>query len=605
MSAADVEVAGQLRCRRATLVQAALALEGDGRPGAVPEPESWPRDQQLGFHLDHLAQALDLSRPELFTGHVAWAGATLHWREIPREVLAADLEGLQRAIQAQLPREVARTTRPCVSAALDALPRVAGDIPRVLRGQDRYAREARCYLEAILAGQRRIAVDRILALVREGVPVRDVYLRVLQPAQHEAGRLWQRNAIHPAAEHFCTATTQLVMSLLYPRIFTRRRRGRTFVGVAVQGNLHELGARMTCDLFEMAGWDTVHLGADLPAESIVEVVAERRPDVLGISATLVPQLGAVADLARRVRRSGAPVRILVGGHAFHGHPELWREVGADGFAPDAASAVDAALRLLEIEDPPGAGPGEEERGELELPTLASVSSGPVASDGAALDEMSRINNELVNAQRSLAKRNAELSHLARELARTQELLEERQRQLVDANARLEALARLDGLTGVLNRRGFREELLREVANAARDGTALSLILLDVDHFKAYNDAFGHPAGDGVLRELAALLGETARAGDLVARYGGEEFAVLAVGADARGGRRAAETLRRAAASRRWPHRPVTASFGVATFRGDAGGADALVDAADRALYRAKSAGRNRVVHAEDLAARIS
>jgi len=594
MSTIGVEAAGQLRARRATLVQA--VLDG-GDLSAAPEPEAWPRDQRLGLHLDHLAQAVDLSRQELFTGHVAWARATLGWRDTPCEVLAAELEGLQRAIEVQLPQKAARTTGPCVGTALDLLPQMSRDIPRVARRRDRYARETRCYVEALLAGQRRAAVDRILRLVREGAPVPDVYLQVLQPAQHEIGRLWQRNAIHPAAEHYGTAATQLVMSLLYPRIFSSCRSGRTFVATAVQGELHELGARMTCDVFEMAGWDTVYLGADLPPESLLEVLAERRPDVFGISATLVPQLERVAELVRRVRRSGIPVRILVGGHAFDAAPDLWREVGADAWAPDAESAVQEAHRLLESAGEP-VGTGEEtEALESWEPAPRTLASG--LTGGSVLDEMSQVNNELANAQRSLAKRNRELSSLNGELARAHELLEERERQLVEANGRLEALARLDGLTGVLNRRGFQEALEREVANAARYGTALSLILLDVDHFKAFNDDFGHPAGDDVLRELAAVLGEKARAGDLVARYGGEEFAVFVVGAATRGSRSAAEKLRRAVASHRWPHRPVTASFGVATFRGDAGDADALVDAADRALYRAKNAGRNRVVHGED------
>lgn len=169
-------------------------------------------------------------------------------------------------------------------------------------------------------------------------------------------------------------------------------------------------------------------------------------------------------------------------------------------------------------------------------------------------------------------------------------------QLARQNARLAELASTDELTGVKNRRRFGEDLELLYTQADRHGFPLSLILMDIDHFKAYNDAFGHPAGDRVLHEVGAILRTNIRGHDVVARYGGEEFAVLLPTTDESGAMEAADRLRRAIAGRDWPHRPVTASFGVATTGVETADASALVDQADRALYMAKEAGRDRTVH---------
>jgi diguanylate cyclase (GGDEF)-like protein len=172
-----------------------------------------------------------------------------------------------------------------------------------------------------------------------------------------------------------------------------------------------------------------------------------------------------------------------------------------------------------------------------------------------------------------------------------------QDELMRANARLAELATTDELTGLKNRRCFREALDHHFRLALRQGHSLSLAILDVDHFKPYNDAFGHPAGDEALRAVARVLRKNVREVDTPARYGGEEFIVLMPGADGPAACKVAERLRTAIAGITPTPRPLTASFGVATFSPGITTADLLLDHADQAVYLSKNRGRNRVTFA--------
>ncbi|MEW6489219.1 MAG: sensor domain-containing diguanylate cyclase [Thermodesulfobacteriota bacterium] len=171
--------------------------------------------------------------------------------------------------------------------------------------------------------------------------------------------------------------------------------------------------------------------------------------------------------------------------------------------------------------------------------------------------------------------------------------------LLRAHEELDRLARSDALTGLANRREFFARLAAEIQRSRRYEHGLSLLLLDVDHFKKVNDVHGHPAGDAVLRAVARALAGFARETDLAARHGGEEFALLLPSTAEAGARAVAERVRAGieALQVEWEGKvlPVRASLGLAALEGDLEGADALVARADQALYAAKQTGRNKVV----------
>jgi diguanylate cyclase (GGDEF)-like protein len=193
---------------------------------------------------------------------------------------------------------------------------------------------------------------------------------------------------------------------------------------------------------------------------------------------------------------------------------------------------------------------------------------------------------------------ASFNHMASRLDETHRLLDRRHRELTRANEVLEQLSATDDLTQLWNHRHFQAQLSREAKRAERTGAPLCLLLVDVDDFKLLNDRLGHSAGDRVLQEIARAMREQIRETDYLARYGGEEFVLLLPQTALEGGAALAEKVRGAVEALAAPvigpsgRVQVTVSIGLAAY---GKGPQATFDAADRALYEAKAAGKNRVV----------
>jgi len=231
-----------------------------------------------------------------------------------------------------------------------------------------------------------------------------------------------------------------------------------------------------------------------------------------------------------------------------------------------------------------AGEGELRYFACSLFCLEDNEGGPLGAISANLDI----------TERELAERRIHLQ--MQQINEFAVKLEEQKRALVQANERLQHLAVTDGLTGLWNHRRFQEELEKRMVEHRLTGRPLSLVLVDIDHFKSFNDSFGHQSGDDLLRQFARVLKDQSRGTDFPARYGGEEFAMILNGAKDEEASETAERFRLAIQNEPWNSRAVTASFGIATLDDSVENPRELIERADQALYGAKTTGRNRVVH---------
>ncbi len=342
----------QVRDQADALADAVVACEFGRHPklraryGAAGRSKS---RQDAVYHFLHLADALDVSSPALFNDYIGWVKVLLHHLGISSEDLDHHLDCMADVVREQMPLTVAASAVAMIEGARTALPAMPSTAASFLDPGQRLTPLVQAYVHSMLGGYRQAAGQLVFDAADRGEPVQQLYLQVFQPALQEIGRLWQLKKISVAQEHFCSAATQIVMSQLLLRVPGAERCGRGVIVACVSGDLHDLGARMVADLFEMAGWDSYFCGANTPHAAVVQSLVERAADVLAISATMGYHLHAVQELIELVRADPrcARLRVMVGGHPFTIDPALWRTIGADGTAADADAAVALAGQWLE------------------------------------------------------------------------------------------------------------------------------------------------------------------------------------------------------------------------------------------------------------------
>jgi methanogenic corrinoid protein MtbC1 len=204
---------------------------------------------------------------------------------------------------------------------------------------------------ALLEGDRRRASRLLLDALDSGHDVRELYLQVLLPAQVELGRMWVANEINVAEEHFASQTTKTVMSQLLPRAAMQPPNGKTMIAAAVAGNQHDIGLQAVADFFEMDGWRTVLLGANVPARDLVQAVDGFAADLLGLSVSQTTQFEAVRTAIEAVRGGarGTEISILLGGRGLADADDLPKALGADGYAADPVQAVALGRQLVGLD----------------------------------------------------------------------------------------------------------------------------------------------------------------------------------------------------------------------------------------------------------------
>ena len=303
-------------------------------------------EEDAAFHVEFLAGAVLADDPGAFADYTRWTSGVLSARGMAPRFLVENLEQVRDAASQDLDEAERATLRDHVRAGIEAIESDPASGSDPADDGDRFQRERSLYLQAVRSGQRRAALNIALEALRNGASVPDVYREILQPVQYEIGRLWERNEMTVAREHMATAVTQYVVGQLYSHLeIPEASRGNALV-TGVRGELHQLGANMVADVLEADGWNVRFLGTQLPHRGVLEAVDEHEPELIGISATVLFNLPAVAELIEELRsRFDDQLTILVGGSAFRTRPDVWEEMGADGYGGDLREAVRLADQL--------------------------------------------------------------------------------------------------------------------------------------------------------------------------------------------------------------------------------------------------------------------
>ena len=180
-----------------------------------------------------------------------------------------------------------------------------------------------------------------MEIVKSPAELTAFYLQALQPCMVEIGNLWESGAISVAQEHLATALVYRMTSQLYTQYVMGNPSKGSAVITATGNELHDMGARFVADLLEMDGWLVVYLGANTPRKDLIRMLRSIKPDLLGLSVVMPYNLEEAELAIAEIRKDAGlqKIRIMVGGSAFLFAPDLWRRMGADGIAPDGASAV--------------------------------------------------------------------------------------------------------------------------------------------------------------------------------------------------------------------------------------------------------------------------
>jgi len=305
--------------------------------------ESWRA--QLSQRVQELAVAVQWETPELFASSVAWTRSAFASRDVPDVDLRHSLVCLADILDSELPD----ASRPLVHEPFVRADAVFSDPVATMQPLDAespHAVLALSYLEACLAGRPHDAVDLVLAEVDRGLSPSIAYRDVLAAVQVEIGRMWHTGTLDIYEEHVVTAATRDLMVLLAQKMPRASSTGRTVVGAGLEHNAHDLGLRIITDAFQVAGWRTIFLGTDLPPVSMADAARDFDADIVLLSVTMPLQLRYAPRTIAAIRRAAPRARIVVGGLAFASTPDLWRRVGADGFAHGPHDVVAVATSLL-------------------------------------------------------------------------------------------------------------------------------------------------------------------------------------------------------------------------------------------------------------------
>jgi len=416
-------------------------------------------------------------------------------------------------------------------------------------------RLARVYGHALQVGDPQAAATAIVKALGEGLTPVEVQSRVIAPAMHEIGELWESGSVTVAQEHLATTLSHHVLSRLYSGMLGgTQRHGGSVVVAGVPGEHHLLGLRMAADVFEGAGFDVRFLGTDVPHDSLLAWVADHDPAIVALGATMPLDGASLLQQLQALQGLDPALQLVIGGQ---GVPIALRQTTGVFYAATTEQLAEYTSHPQNGR-PQGALPREIAPGGIGFEPV--INRSPLLSDGL----------EARFDQTILAMADTARGETRRAVA-------------------LELIAFRDPLTKLWNRRAFddRYETLLEDAISPPP----TLLIIDVDRFKSVNDGFGHDAGDRALVGVARCITQSIRESDFVARIGGDEFVVMLPNAAAELAAKVGDRIR-ARIELDLTDPQITVSIGISV--PDHTDRRRATIEADQALYKAKALGRNQL-----------
>jgi methanogenic corrinoid protein MtbC1 len=337
-----------------------LVAEVDRKLAARPEIGSLIGDNPLSVmsanhrhHAGFMANVFRFNKFDLLTQTVPWVYRTYHSHGFSYDYFRAELAVWIEAVKEHLSPDSARSLLPVYEWLLDEheeMTERSGMHASPLISPDPAWEEAqKAFLSCLLLGASEESMDLANRYVRNQEELRGFYLQVIQPSMYEVGACWERGEISVAQEHLATSISSRVMAALYPRfVLGKQTKGRAVV-TTVADEFHELGAWMVADLLALDGWNVSCLGANTPTGDLLDMLTRLGPDLVALSSAMPFNLIRVHEVIEAIRagKEMERIRIMVGGRIFRDMTDLWRIVGADGWAPDAHEARLLARRWRE------------------------------------------------------------------------------------------------------------------------------------------------------------------------------------------------------------------------------------------------------------------
>lgn len=295
-------------------------------------------------HAAFIANVLRFEQWEMLVTTVAWVYRTYASHGFSDDYFPEVLRAWKRAVCEHLPQELAEEVVPVYDWMLRAHGDMLGvrdEVPDLPSPGGRWEPVRRRFAAALLGADHRTCLSIAEEAVDGDRGIGDFYMRVLQPAMYEIGQLWESGQISVAQEHLASSIVGRVMTSIYLGCDCSRPPLGTAVVSAAPEEYHEIGCWMVSDMLEMDGWRVRYLGANTPAEELMDYLRDDPPDLLALSVTMPFNIDRAADLVRALRADPdlASIRILLGGAAIGSVDGLWRRLGADATASDAAEAV--------------------------------------------------------------------------------------------------------------------------------------------------------------------------------------------------------------------------------------------------------------------------